>query len=132
MTGVLQIQNLPFLIGKGFLSYRGYKHSWTFRGMQGECEELIPFFSMEFADHSSKNNRRVWLRLVVDNPMGLGYTNNYHIVVYLNLCYFQKMRILQEGVDCGFFQKKAELPKDENWTIQLFGGDREGSDNIKK
>jgi hypothetical protein len=57
-------------------------------------EKLIPSFSMDIADHSAKNNMRVWLHLVIDNLMGLGYTNSYHIVVYLDLRYFAQRRIL--------------------------------------
>ena len=51
---------------------------------------------MVLADHSSKNNMRVWLRLVIDNQIGLGYTGKYHIVVYSNLRYFPKKTLLQE------------------------------------
>jgi hypothetical protein len=41
---------------------------------------------MDMADHSSINSMRVSLRLVIDNPMGLGYTISYHIVVYILTC----------------------------------------------
>ncbi len=65
------------------------------RNVRG-CEELIPFFSTDMADYSSKNNMRVSLRLVIDNQIGLGYTSKYHIVVYSNLRYFPKNPLLQE------------------------------------
>jgi hypothetical protein len=44
----------------------------------------------------------------------------------------KKTESFKGRVDGGYFQKKAELPKDENSTIHVSWGDREGSDNIEK
>jgi hypothetical protein len=76
---------------------------------------------MGMADRSSKNNTRIPLRPVIDNPMGLGYTNSYHIVVYLNLGYFEKTNPSRAG-GLRLFSKEGRVAEAREFDDSAFWG----------